>query len=214
MIIRDSKEGWFNGLTTVCLRDTYKWLTKFEGRINKVFTIGCFTSELFAILWTVDAKEILTVDIEIEYINKRKEEFEHLSRIIPNAFVNRKVELLQKNILENIPKIPHNYFDMAYCQNVLYNFQDNQDELSKAIKLMVDVIKPGGLLIAEEPKFGVQFITHEAIVNGINLGPTFIPQNDPIDMTDTFDKNGQIRKILENGAPEWSYCYKKIENLE
>jgi ubiquinone/menaquinone biosynthesis C-methylase UbiE len=58
-------------------------------------------------------------------------------------------------------QIPSEYFDLAFCEHVLYFMQDDVEVLQRAVNQMTRVVRPGGWIVAieEQPEISQMFST-------------------------------------------------------
>jgi len=108
-----------------------------------------------------------------------------------------------------IPELMDGYFDLAYCENVLYNLpiQGGSGAVEKGIQQMIRVVKPNGFIVAVEPKFGAEFEMQSCNFLGIEM-PLPVRISDPVDMSHLFSSVGH-NKIYVPGCPPYTYCYQK-----
>ena len=79
--------------------------------------------------------------------------------------------------------------------------------LQDSIDTMARAVKPGGWVIAVEPKMGVEFENKPCdLFNGELSMP--VPMNKCKDISKYFEAAGLVRSKLDD-APECSYCYRK-----
>jgi ubiquinone/menaquinone biosynthesis C-methylase UbiE len=189
---------WFEHLRTVCLRNKYAWLSILKGSINSIADYGCWSSEPYALLWTLDASEIIVVEKKLANLDAAKEDLEILMSSVPASMAGRDIKFFVADMTSMVKGLFTNSVDLAFCQDVLYQiYEDNQDlsDVQNTLNEMTRVVKPGGWVIAVEPEIGTKIEPPCRV-------------SDPIDISPLFQKMALIKTILE-GAPEWSYCYKK-----
>jgi len=204
---------WFEQLRTVGSMNEYAWLSILKGSINSIADFGCWSSEPYALLWTLDASEIIVVEKELANLDQivgAKEDLEILMRRIPASMTGREIKFIVADMTSIVKELITNSVDLAFCKNVLYQIYEANKDLSgvqNVVNEMARVVKPGGWVIAVEPKIGAE---HENIVQDFFGTKIELPcrVGDPIDISPLFQKVALIRNTFE-GAPEWSYCYKK-----
>lgn len=203
-----NKESLFNNLQIQNRYKHYTWLINLPLQIKRIANFGCSSCvKPFAFLWILDAKEVMVVDFAEEAIKDLCEEIEIVTNRCPESLQGRNITPICRDMTHSLPELPDLYFDLAYCEDVLYTLplQGGAKKLEQAINQMIRVIKPNGLLIAVEPKFGVTFQTEEDKTLGIHLS-TGIPITEPIDMSEIFlSKN--LKKLEISKCPAYTYCY-------
>lgn len=169
------------------------WLRQLSVPVEKIVIFGCESSEPFVLFWMLEASELKVVEkddnslSDIESMGPR-EELEFLCKNHPNIYKPNSVEFIIADMSTTIPELPSDYFDLAFCENVLYFMEDDSKALKNAVTQMVRVAKPGGWVIAVESQFGE---THP-----------------PKDISCLFDSMGLVLVTL-NGSPPWAYCFIK-----
>jgi hypothetical protein len=176
---------WFRRLDEVWGASSRKWLSQLSSSVESIANFGCWSSEPFVLMWTLDATEVKVIEKEEENLSKPfgpKEQFEYLKRNLPSALEGRSIEFITKDMSKRVDELRPNYFDLAYCERVLcYSLPDLQ-KVQSSINEMTRVVKPGAWVIAvNEPE---------------------------IDFRPLFTRVGLIEERLK-GAPEKAYCYRK-----
>lgn len=199
---------WFQRLRTVGLLETYAWLAQLRDSVNSIVDFGCWSSEPFALLWTLDASEIVIIEKKAEHLEQELgplEELEVLRNVIPESLNGRKVQFIVADMALQIEGLSSDKYDLSFCKDVLYFMEDDLQIVRNAITEMSRIVKPSGLLIAAEPKLGAKFksVSQHLFGNKIEVP---VPVSDPIDNSYLFESVGLIRNDIE-GAPEWTYCY-------
>ena len=196
-------------------REIPTFLTDYCSSIETIVEIGCWGSdEPFALLWTLDASEVLVIEKEESHLMVSMENIPYFVARFPGCLDGRQVKPVIGDIGDYIPDLHSGYFDLAYCENVLYNFlfdSLNYEGLRFAIGQMARAIKPGGLLVAIEPKLGAKF---EDAPDPLGLG--FMVQtrvSDPIDFSELFIEKS-LTKVQLQEMPFWVYCYRKPNSSE
>jgi SAM-dependent methyltransferase len=199
---------WFDSLTQIGLREHLLFLANLPTQVERIANFGCWSGdEPFALLWTLNSSEIVVVEIKQEHIKTLQEEMDIISHRYPQSLQERTVNVLCRDMSQSIPELPSEYFDLAYCENVLYNLQKQPDALEYAISQMLRVTKQGGYIIAVEPKFGVEYKRQEIEFVGKKI-PRFYPLNEPRDMSPLFESKG-LTKIDVTECPDFAYCYQR-----
>lgn len=79
-------ESWFDSLTKVGLRQQHWWLTNLPSQVERIANFGCWSGgEPFALLWTLDAKEVMVVEMMEEYMGALREQIEIVTIRNPEA---------------------------------------------------------------------------------------------------------------------------------
>ena len=200
--------AWFDSLTKVGLREHHLFLANLPARVERIANFGCLSGdEPFALLWTFDSSEIVVVEIKQENIKILEEEMDIISHRYPQSLQRRTVNILCRDMTQYITELPSGYFDLIYCENVLYNLEERPDELEYAISQMLRVAKQGGYIIAVEPKFGVDYEWQEIEFFGNKISTPYA-KNEPKDMKQLFKSKGLIKLDLA-GCSDFAYCYQK-----
>lgn len=202
-------KDWFTFLQTVCLQDHYSFLENIPTKIDRIVNFGCWTGdEPFALLWTLDSSEITVVEIEHKHLLCFQEELKIVSHRISQSMLGRHVKLLCRDMSQNISELPNRYYDLAYCENVLYYLQDQPNLLKNSISQMIRILRPGGYIVANEPKFGVNFEEREELFMGQKNKRPY-PLNEPSDINFLFSSTALIKKDIIQ-FPKYAYCYQKL----
>jgi|GEM_PF-2383186 len=152
---------------------------QFQSVANFGCNIG---TETFALAWFLNAREAVGLDKDqrdIAQALKTRHDFqEHISGIkklakfhsheLPQDFRARLQSIITEYQDRPVPNfdegdmigrtsLPSNHFDLAYCKLVLNHIACNDGEQAShnallAIQEMIRVVKPGGLVVAIEPK--------------------------------------------------------------
>lgn len=201
------QESWFDYLKMSAifgLREDYSWLGNLPSQIERIANFGCYSCiEPFKLIWTLDAKEVMVVDIEERYIEGLRNKEDEIKQRIPESLQERKIKYVCGDMTTPLPDLPDQYYDLAYCEDVLYTLQ-NIDALERSISQMIRIVKSNGFIVAVESKFGVQFETWK-------LGKPIIPPvpiSEPQDMSALFSSKG-LKKVEVSGCPPYTYCYRK-----
>ncbi len=158
-------------------------------------------------MFTLNAIEVKVIEMEEGHLTNVKEELEYLRRKAGSYFNERTIDFIIADMTTTIPDLPPNYFDLSYCENVLYYMSSDSSKLQSAINELAMVVKPDGWIIAVEPKAGAKFEMQQVPL----LGDIPVQVSDPVDISSFFDTAGLLRVNLSE-APDWSYCYKKPRN--
>jgi SAM-dependent methyltransferase len=200
------QESWFDSLTMIGLRDHLSWLANLPSRVERIANFGCWSGgEPFALIWTLDAKEVMVVEIEEKFIDEFRKQIDIVSHRYPESLQGRVVNYVCRDMTKPLPELPDQSYDLVYCEDVLYTLQGNTEVLERGIAQMIRVVKPNGFIVAVEPKFGAQFETR--IVLGV---PMSVPNtaSEPQSMNGLFSSKG-LKKIEVSGCPPYAYCYQK-----
>lgn len=180
-------ENWFDQeLTQAGLKQRHERLARLRASVESIVDFGCFNgSEPFALLWTLDATEIVVVEKEEEYLTETKVEYERLRRSPTGCMEGRSARFIVADMSAIVSELSSEHFDLAYCENVLYYMQDDLECVQSAIDEMVRVVKPGGFVVTREQ----QFRASELIL--------------------LFENTGLVRIQLAEDDPFWLYSYQK-----
>jgi SAM-dependent methyltransferase len=209
-IMATSPSQWFDALTVVAQREAYSWLAAIPSSVAKIANFGCWSgSEPFALLWTLNAKELVVVEIEQRFLDDFNQQQELVAKLHPHSLRGRLVSSLCRDMTRPIPELADSHFDLAFCQDVLYSvaIQGGQSALERGIQQMVRVVSPGGLVIAVEPKFGVEFQTRTVEGSSIPISLP-IPITEPQDMTPLFSGRN-LNEVRIPGSPPCTYSFRK-----
>jgi SAM-dependent methyltransferase len=203
-------QEWFDELRVPGQQDRYSWLTNLLSPVESIVNFGCWSGcEPFALLWTLDAHEITVVEMEQKCLDDLDEQLQIITTHHSLAVEGREIRAVQRDMKFPIPEVQDQYFDLAYCEDVLYSvlIQGSMDAVKLAISQMIRVVKPSGFIVAVEPKFGVDFETRRSEASRI---PIFvqIPKTEPLDMSELFLSNDlDLLDILD--SPPYAYCCQK-----
>lgn len=157
--------------------------------VETIAIFGSWSHEPFVLLWSLDACDVWVVELEKRNVLKLRDELEILLKKIPNAFKGRCVKFISGDMVS--ARLPHEYFDMAYCERVLCNLSTalefDFDLIRAAITTMAQVVNPNGWVVAVEPPLADQ---HEETTREI------------------FSAAGLIRADIGN-SPYGAFTYKK-----
>lgn len=200
--------NWFNQFHVFNLQESYSALLEFGIQAEKIASFGCWTGEEpFALLWTFDASEITVVELEEKYVNNLRELIEKIKSRTSECLEGRSIKSILADMTLPVSELHSDYFDLAFCSNVLYYMKTEQTDFEKvqsAIDQMARVVRPGGWVVAIEPKMDVTFEEKESsIIPGL---PSLEPLNEPSDISDLFVKAGLTKSNF--GTPPL-YVYTK-----
>lgn len=213
---------WFDLLQGAAKKQHYDWLAQLSPLVDKVANFGCFnSSESFLLLWILDASEVVVAEKEAKNITQTRDQLtslQQLSQSEPSDYFGcldgRFVEFVSPaDMTRGVVELASGRYDLAYCDDVLYqiDIHSGRQKVHNAILEMKRVVKPGGWVIAVEDKIGAQIreIPNEPL-SMLSRHAIMCPMrvSDPDDISPLFEAAGLSRVGL-NGAPEWSYCYKK-----
>jgi hypothetical protein len=194
------KEAWFDILTKVGLRNHHSWLVNLPSQIERIANFGCWSGcEPFALLWTLNAKEVMVVEKERDHIEELCNQLDIVSHRYPESLQGRMINYVCRDMTTSLPELPDKYYDLAYCEEVLYTLQENKDALVRGIEQMIRVVRPSGFIVAVESKLGAQFEIMESL-------PVRISETK--DMSELFSSRG-LEKVEILGCPPFTYCYRK-----
>jgi SAM-dependent methyltransferase len=174
-------------------RNDFNWLSQLNG-IESIANFGCWSPEPLALLWMLNAREVKVIEKEERYLTRPKEILEKIKVSFPGCLDGRFVEFLPPSDMITV-ELPIDYFDLAYCERVLTNM-DNDHTIQAAIEKMAGVVKPGGWVIA------VESMPDE--------------QGNPRsrnEIESMFIKAGLKEEKLD-GSPENAFCYRKLPKTE
>jgi SAM-dependent methyltransferase len=203
------QKSWFDSITKIGLREQHSWLANLPSKIGCIANFGCWSGgEPFSLIWTLDAKEVMVVEIEQNNLNELSEQHDIVRSRYPESLHERNIEKVCRDMTEPLPELLSQHYDLAYCENVLYSLhlQGNIELLKKGILQMIRVVKPNGFIVAVEPNFGVEFETENHY--GVDVS-TSIPKGDPKDMSHFFEPKG-LKKLQIPNSPTSAYCYQKL----
>lgn len=196
---------WQNWLNS----DLPDFLVNFSPNVEKILEVGCWGSnEPYALLWTLDAKEIMVIEKEKAHLDEMLKQHPYIRARFGERMEGRKITPIVADISSDIPELPNDYFDLAYCSDVLYSLlyeKENSEGLVFALAQMARAVKPGGIVIAIESKLGAKF-NHEP--DPLFGGTIPVQVSDPIDISNLFEAMNLIKMEL----PErnyWEYFYRK-----
>lgn len=196
------------------LRQDFEWLKPLRSCISSIADFGCSASEAktcsqsYALLWTLEATRVVVVDKDPEHICYAQKWLETYRTKHP-YFKKYNLEFVVGDMTGRIDGLNEGEFELSYCQNVLYIVHKEKDlkGTQNAIDEMIRVVKPGGWVIAIEPKIGAGF---EDVPIDCFGGKLSLPcqKSDPIDISWLFEAAGLVRVSID-GASKWAYCYRK-----
>jgi SAM-dependent methyltransferase len=204
-------DEWFDSLIMCNLRMHHLWLGNIPSRIDKIVNFGCWSGgEPFALLWTLNANEVVVVEIEEKFIEEFRKQIEIVKHRYPESIHNRSIKYICRDMTETLSELPDQCYDLAYCEDVLYTIPLNRDmnALDRGINQMIRVVKSNGYIIAVEPKFGAKFEKRKVSNFGIEISIP-VPITSPDDMNALFTSRG-LRSINITNSPPYAYCYQKI----
>lgn len=158
------------------LQQKFQPLAVLKPEINRIVNFGYWhrddgidSNEPYALVWTLDASEVVVVEKDKKCVQAGQEIMEGLRKRVPACFKLHSIRFLLGDMTNPIPELRQNYFDVSYCERVLLQIYDEHSKqgLTKAIAQIVRVVRPGGWVIACEqpteylPK-NVEFFFEEA----------------------------------------------------
>lgn len=204
---------WFRQLQAQNIPEKFEWLRSL-GHINSIANFGCWTGkEPFALLWALDATEIFVVEKNEEYLNTLHEQLEIFQNSSQGQLLGRKIQVILADMTLEISELPTNYFDLAYCDEVLYqiyNQKDGEEAVRRAVNEMIKVVRPGGYIVAIESQFGAKIELVEEDWNGIPIIRR-IQKSKTIDISFLFTDNRLVKVPIDDfpNIPDWTYCFRK-----
>ena len=105
------------------LREAYQWLDEAldTSAIDSIVDFGFMSGEEpFALLWTLDANEVVVVEKEDQHRRMFEKLVATLEHVDDGDLAHRSVEFVQADMTGRISGLPSDYFDLAYCADVLY----------------------------------------------------------------------------------------------
>jgi hypothetical protein len=113
------------------------------------------------------------------YINDFKKKIERLHEYNPECLQGRLAKSISGDMSLSVPELTSNYFDLAFCEDVLYYMKLDQPDFEKvqsAINEMARLVHPGGWVVAYETKMDVK------VEKTDDFWCPYIPLNDPADI--------------------------------
>lgn len=224
-----------------------KLLSSLRKKFDKIAHFGCNNgNETLALMWLLNVTEIVGIDNEItDQARDLQTKFQSdrpwvkLYLDLPHnihpqfrEFIDRFDNLnfprfIEGDMTTTIDKLPSNYFDLAYCERVLNQIVceksgQAQDNVSNAVNEMARVVKPGGVVVAIEPKKCLSDRDREQFRNYFVPNDFRVESNNSsdnhtlIDLDEFFEKVG-LTAIRSNTLVDYSdkskrlYLYEKIE---
>ncbi len=189
--------AWFDALSAGGTPNSYKWLVQINAlsSIDSIANFGCCTAEPLILLWMFDADQIKVIEKDPENLAALEQDIEILGKRFGEALQGRSIELITpRDMSETVSELPSNYFDLAYCERVLYNMSPDLRRIRRAISEMARVVKPGGFVVSVDEKVDAKSASE---------------RNNLISIAPLFEAAGLLRIDLTN-IPDWSYCYRKL----
>ena len=206
--------NWFNQLEGSDYQKAYSWLLTLGIQAETIADFGCWIGiEPFALLWTLNASEIAVVEINKEHLQRFKGRIENIQQGNPECLEGRTIKPILADMCLPVAELQSNYFDLAFCDNVLYNMKIDQPDFAKvqsAINEMARVVRPGGCVVVYEPKMGVKYEEKNVPLGNGSFFPTHEPLNDPVDISGCFTRAGLVRADLEIPPGQCLYVYLKV----
>ncbi len=191
----------------------YEWLAPLQPSVTNVVDFGCWASDMdttcsepYALLWTLEAARIVVIDKKSHYIQNARAWLDNVRQREP-YFQEYDLRFHVGDLTQRISVLDDGGFDLSYCRDVLYNMGGSPEELRASINEMTRVVRPGGWIIAIEPKMGVEF--QGSPIELLGGRPSMPPPTiEPTDISSLFETNGLQKYDLPN-APDGAYCYRK-----
>ena len=149
---------------------------------ERIVNFGCGNGfETLALVCALGANEAIGIDNDGEMIRQARDYLEMIKENVQSIFdlvyhrpclkswwenkvpdplkglrkelIETSVAFIEADIAKPIAELDCDYFDLAYCREVLYNIRENQgkDEVKSAINQMARVVKNSGWVVAVEP---------------------------------------------------------------
>lgn len=201
--------NWFTRLEQAQVEREHAWMIPFSATVDTIANFGCWRGvEPFALLWTLDATEVMVVEKKKKHEIEFNKKMNYLKRSCPESLFGRKVDFVLADMTEKVNSVPSAYFDLAYCRDTLYYMQDDPLLLEEAIKEMVRVVKEGGLLVVVDSKYKARYEKQRKhLINEFAFDENALIA-EPKDMSHLFDKANLVNVTIEN-LPHYTYCYRK-----
>lgn len=202
-----------------CLMYEYEWLKPLAPSVDHVVDFGCWVSdpragtspEAYALLWTLEAARVVVVDRQPKNIEKAESWLETARKEHPYFWDYDLVfvvgDMTNPRLLQTTDALEENGVDLSYCRAVLCNMYASPTALQSAIDSMASVVRPGGWVIAMEPRMGVEHEQKPCDLSGGKISVP-VPLGQCKDIGRCFEAAGLVSVDLD-GAPEYSYCYQK-----
>ena len=114
-------ESWFDSLTMVGLRQHHLWLENLPSQVERIANFGCWSGgEPFALMWTLDATDVMVVEIDERNIGEFREQINIVNIRYPESLQGRVVNYVCGDMTNSLPELQEQYFDLAYCEDVFY----------------------------------------------------------------------------------------------
>ena len=200
---------WFNyiyrhNLHRMDIVRGFEWLKQLSESLSRIANFGCWNSdEPFALLWTLDAADVVVIEKEERHLETPKKTLETLTNT--DCMFGRTIEFITADMSADIAQLSSDFFDLVYCKDVLYYLYDepnNHQKLHRAIYQMMRVVRPGGFVVAVEAKMGAEITCVDPLSEQISGTE---------DISPLFERVGLLKIHLDN-QPEYSYCYQKPSN--
>ena len=193
--------------------EKYQWLvehlTQLEVQVKRIASFGCGDGrETLALMCMLGANEAVGIDKETEKISHARSTMECVQNIIrargvpddapfflKSPSLEQAVRFYEKDIAKDSTELPSDYYDIAFCDYVLYQIwldQGGERRTQKAVDEIVRVVKPGGVIAAREPTRGTSKRAFS------------------IDFRPVFEKSGLMLVHIERIAFERGECTKYL----
>lgn len=204
----DPKNDWFESIEG---GDDLSWVYKVTGNVDSLLSIGCWTDEPIALLWTTRAEKLTVIELESEYIEKLQERIASLNQHVPDALKGRTIKFLEEDIGAPIDVLKQETFDCIFCRNVLYNLEESS-RLELAIKQMATALKKNGKIIVCEGKLGVEYqrIPFPLPYDEVREESIYMPVlgSEPTDISNLFEDSGLTKICVDKASGK--YVYQKV----
>ena len=116
------QKSWFDSLMKLGLRKQHSWLANLPSKIEYIANFGCWSGgEPFSLIWTLDAKEVMVVEIEQKNLKELFKEHDIVRSRYPESLQERTIKTVCRDMTKPLPELPNQHYDLAYCENVLYS---------------------------------------------------------------------------------------------
>ena len=204
-------QAWFNQIfrgnsSPMDTVQRFIWLRQLGMPLARIADFGCFGSdEPFALLWALDADEVVVVEKCVDNLTEPKQRLETLQKTNPACMEGRTIEFVTADMSTEITRLPTSYFDLAYCKEVLYNlYEPDRQKLRNAISQMARITKPGGFVVALECQIG---LTPRKNPSG-DVFHSLEMIGEHVDVSDLFEEVGLAKTSLHK-PEEGVYCFQK-----
>ena len=184
-----NEEDFWRIVAQGLLRSDFEWLEPLRASVSSIIVFGCWDNgdtvrqcrESYVLLRILEATSAMVVDKEAEYIHNAQSWFQNTRAQYPELLGAYDLKFVVSDITREADELPINCFDLAYCSGVLYYMRSDIGQLQAAVNTMARVVKPGGLVVANEDE-------------GLDK---------------RFKEAGLEKAGCLDNAPAYAYCYRK-----